>query len=440
MKVGFLLSSFLPYRIGGTEVYVYRLIRLLQQANLTCFVLTSSNAAAESEYAYQGIRVINIPAAEGIRTERHDFLKRVIATEQPYLFHVHELISPDGFTISDLEFIRRSHVPIVTTLHVLRYSCFLQDLKYKGKSDCNGIPERMKCTTCFLSRKNVGILSRPIASFSKYLFDKNYIIHSGSGKLNTLCNIYSILSKHIDTLDQIFEYSSAVVAVSKWYHNMLAEINSSPKLQLIQTGMFAAIQDSRKQPDDAIVFAYCGRLTPDKGIDILIDAFVSLANSHQVLKIYSDTESEKNGFVECCIDKTSSFANIHWCKPFPPEDSKKVLDAADVLVVPTRITEMSPLVIHEAKSSGIFIIASSNMGNDEALRNYTKCILYQESKVESLARTIGQITTEMLAIDTDLNNDKTFYFDNTASQYMDLYEGLLLQSSMANHSRKSLSV
>ncbi|MEN9371080.1 MAG: hypothetical protein RLZZ64_155, partial [Bacteroidota bacterium] len=44
MKVGFLLSSFLPYRIGGTEVYVYRLIRLLQQANLTCFVLTSSNA------------------------------------------------------------------------------------------------------------------------------------------------------------------------------------------------------------------------------------------------------------------------------------------------------------------------------------------------------------------------------------------------------------
>jgi glycosyltransferase involved in cell wall biosynthesis len=117
-----------------------------------------------------------------------------------------------------------------------------------------------------------------------------------------------------------------------------------------------------------------------------------------------------------------------------------VLDAADVLVVPTRITEMSPLVIHEAKSSGIFIIASSNMGNDEALRNYTKCILYQESKVESLARTIGQITTEMLAIDTDLNNDKTFYFDNTASQYMDLYEGLLLQSSMANHSRKSLSV
>jgi glycosyltransferase involved in cell wall biosynthesis len=122
MKVGFLLSSFLPYRIGGTEVYVYRLIRLLQQANLTCFVLTSSNVAAESEYAYQGIRVINIPAAEGIRTERHDFLKRVIAAEQPDLFHVHELISPDGFTISDLEFICRSHVPIVTTLHVLRYS------------------------------------------------------------------------------------------------------------------------------------------------------------------------------------------------------------------------------------------------------------------------------------------------------------------------------
>jgi glycosyltransferase involved in cell wall biosynthesis len=440
MKVGFLLSSFLPYSIGGTEVYVYRLIKFLQQANLSCFVLTSSKTGAESEYIHQGIRVIKIPPALSFQSNRHEILQQIIAAEKPDLFHVHELINPDGFTTADLEFVSRCHVPIVTTLHVLRYSCFMQDLKYKGKSNCNGIPERMKCTTCFLSGKIVGILSRPIASLSKYLFDKNHIIHSGSGKLNTLCNIYSILSQHIDTLDLIFEYSSAVVAVSSWYQQMLSAINTSPKLQLIQTGMFAAVQDSKRLPDDKITFAYCGRLTPDKGIDMLIEAFISINNNSHQLNIYADTGSEEKAFIEKYLEKTSSFANIHWCEPFAPDDAAAVLAAADVLVVPTKITEMSPLVIHEAKSAGIFIIASNNKGNVETLEHYHRSIVYPENKVASLVHAILQMTDPLLTLPEVVEDAKPSYFENTVSQHISLYNEVVSQHQVANHLHKSLSM
>ncbi len=440
MKIGFLLSSFLPHSIGGTEIYVYRLIKILQQSNISCFVLTSSNIPSENEYEYQGIRVINIYPVANAQNARHDLLKQIMVKDQPDLFHVHELVSPDGFTVSDLEVFYNNHVPIVTTLHVLRYSCFMQDLKYKGVSDCDGICESLKCTTCFLARKKTGVLNRFIAVFSRYLYFNNQIINTGSSKLNTMANIYSILSRHIDNLDAIFSFSSSVVSVAQWYYDILLGIKGASKLELIQTGLFEKMEEKNKNSTGKIVFAYCGRLTPDKGIDILIDAFISMASNHHVLKIYSDTENETNPFVASCIDKTKSFANVLWCKPFPPEDSKKVLDAIEVLVVPTRITEMSPLVIHEAKSTGIFVVASSNKGNVETLRNYTRSILYPENKFESLAQAMLQVSAGLLFSPLGFGNDKSFQFEHTASQYLDLYNSVLSKSMKITDFPKSLFV
>jgi hypothetical protein len=110
MKVGFLLSSFLPRHTGGTEIYVYRLICELQKFNISCFVLNSGAEEFTTTYIYKGIKIIPVPSSVSGKEARFKMLEQIICDEQPDLFHVHELTGPDGFTVLDLEYFKKQNI------------------------------------------------------------------------------------------------------------------------------------------------------------------------------------------------------------------------------------------------------------------------------------------------------------------------------------------
>jgi glycosyltransferase involved in cell wall biosynthesis len=434
MKVGFILSSFLPRHTGGTEIYVYRLICELQKFNISCFVLNSSAEEFTTTYIYKGIRIIPVLSCVSDKEARFKMLEQIICDEQPDLFHVHELTGPDGFTVLDLEFFRNQNIPVVTTLHVLRYSCFMQDLSYKGKAECDGLPDAMKCTKCFLTRKKVGIITEPVTLLSEYLFKYNVRLGFLSGKLDTMCNSYSIVFEHIQTLHKIIACSNAVVAITKWYHSILQGIVPFNKLNLIQTGAFLLDVNSVRKNAVGLVFGYLGRLTPDKGIDLLIDAFISMKDNPNQLKIYADISNLEDPFISSLVNKTKFLSNVHWCKPFQPDDVKDAIAQLDVVVVPTRITEMSPLVIHEAKAMGKFILASSNRGNNEILSDFKNAYTYQENTVHALALALQHVQHKLLDFSEFTKPDKVYTFETTARQYLSLYNSLLNNSFESNYS------
>jgi len=440
MKVGFLLSSFLPTHTAGTEVYVYRLICQLQKFNISCFVLNSSPKQTTSTYIYKGIKIITVPSSViGIKA-RLEMLEKVICDEQPDILHVHELTGPDGFTVLDLEYFRNQNIPVVTTLHVLRYSCFMQDLSYMGKANCDGLPDALKCTKCFLTRKKVGVFTDPVTLLSEYLFKNNARFGFLSGKLDTMFNSYSIVFEHIQNLHRIITYSNAIVAITKWYHAILQGIVPFGKLHLIQTGAFEMEVHSVRVNDVGLVFGYLGRLTPDKGIDLLIDAFISIKDNPNQLKIYADLSNLDDSFISSLVNKTRSLSNVHWCKSFQPDDTRDAIAQLDVVVVPTRITEMSPLVINEAKAMGKFILASSNLGNNEILSDFKNAHTYQENTVHSLALALQHIQHELLDFSEFTKPDKVYTFEATARQYVSLYNNLLDKRFVSNSSNVSVNV
>jgi glycosyltransferase involved in cell wall biosynthesis len=188
------------------------------------------------------------------------------------------------------------------------------------------------------------------------------------------------------------------------------------------------------------VFGYLGRLTPDKGIDLLIDAFISMKDNPNQLKIYADVSNLDDPFISSLVNKTRSLSNVHWCKPFQPDDVKDAIAQLDVVVVPTRITEMSPLVIHEAKAMGKFILASSNRGNNEILSDFKNAYIYQENTVHSLALALQHVQHELLDFSEFTKPDTLYTFEETARKYLSLYNSLLDNSFESNYSNIPVNV
>ena len=84
MKIGFVLTNFLPNNIGGTEVYVYRLIKYLERLNIISFVLIISKTSDTNEYVYNGIRIYEIPTIENQKSERSIYLSKIVENHLVY--------------------------------------------------------------------------------------------------------------------------------------------------------------------------------------------------------------------------------------------------------------------------------------------------------------------------------------------------------------------
>lgn len=423
MKIGYLLTNFLPKNIGGTEVYVYRLIKYLDRLNIISFVLIVSERPDANEYVYNGIKIFEIPSSESPKFDRERYLARVLEIEKPDLLHIHEFIRPNGFNSLDLLFLRQFNLPLISTLHVLRYSCFMQNLKYKGLDECNGLADRLKCSKCFLAQKGMGVFSGPISSFSKLLHQKKVMFNSPFTRINTTLNLYSILDRHLNDLEQVFQNSDYVVTISKWYYDALVQFCDPQKLKLIETGAYSNPRRTNNS-NKGVVFAYIGRSTYDKGLDVLIDAFINLNSSVAQLNIYTEYTNSGDNFIFDLLEKTKSFANIKWHKSFDPDDVADVLQKIDVIVVPSRIVEMSPLVIHEGKSMNKFIIASHSKGTVEVLNNYEHKLIYNKNKIAHLTNALSKILLSSNSFNKAYSHE-IITFDNTAIENYKLYENAL---------------
>jgi len=148
-----------------------------------------------------------------------------------------------------------------------------------------------------------------------------------------------------------------------------------------------------KSSSDMPILTYCGSLSHEKGVDLLLETATNLEGFQIIIvgglgaevKIYSEKAKKMN------ID------NIRFIGQVLPSEVPNYLNSSDILLLPSSAKSKksreytSAMKLFEYLASGIPIIASNIPSNTEILTGDKNCILFNPDDSDSLVREIKKL-------------------------------------------------
>lgn len=165
--------------------------------------------------------------------------------------------------------------------------------------------------------------------------------------------------------------------------------------------------------ENHIVICFIGRLTKDKGIDILFDAFNRLAQKHPYLRLLiAGPLIPENPFSPRFMHQLSNDASVIYLGNTP--DITPVYAMADILILPS-FREGLPNVLLEAAAMEIPVIASDIPGCKDAVQAGFNGELFEKGNANELADYIEKLVNNVELCRTYGKNGRAFAesnFDN----------------------------
>jgi len=205
------------------------------------------------------------------------------------------------------------------------------------------------------------------------------------------------------------KYDKKVIMINNWITDENTKLNTNT--QIVRN----------KELGSRI--AAIGRLAPEKGFDLLIDAIQILRNKgYPVFCDIIGDGSEK----EKLLLKIRKL-NLDDCvqlRGWLPE-ARKMLNEYDILVVPSR-RESFGLVVLEAYEAGIPVVACNIPGLNEIIKDRETGLLFMAENTESLAQKIAEIITNPYLANFLVQQGKDFVKSYLPSneflrKYLDFY-------------------
>ena len=194
-----------------------------------------------------------------------------------------------------------------------------------------------------------------------------------------------------------FKRYEAVVAVSRPLEGRLRTRGVPARsLHMIPNGYdvsqpFLERNEARKAlglPQGGRVLGWVGRLSPEKGPDIMLDALTALQQPETLLSIIGD--GDERGALEAQARELGVAGQIRWHGMVP--DAGRLYAAFDAFVLSSR-TEGTPISLFEAMAAGVPIVATRVGGVPDVLRE-SEGWLVPPTDSPSLARTIVRALDE----------------------------------------------
>lgn len=142
---------------------------------------------------------------------------------------------------------------------------------------------------------------------------------------------------------------------------------------------------------------YVGRLTQDKGVDVLIQAFQETLKTHSQAKLVIAGSSFFDGAAKTAYQQSLQqlakpiAEHIIFTGFVPHQQLKYLYAAAHVVVLPSVWQDPCPLVVLETMASGTCIIASKVGGVPEVVEDGVTGILVKPKQVDELAAAISDV-------------------------------------------------
>ena len=439
MKVLQVLNHFLPFQTAGTEVYVWALSKQLQQRNIEVAVVVPHYGKAASEtYIYDSLRVLRYAepsiidrslimgkrAPDGL-TAFVELLKK----ESPGIVHFHEIVGSNGITLHHLEAAKNYGAKVVLTFHLSGYSCRTGNLVYKEQELCDGVIRINKCATCYLHSKGFGKLAPVVVPLSSALLQMGIDTTNWNNKAGTALGTAILIKKFRSDFQKTVSLCDSLITLTNWYYTILkrngvdsAKIRCIPQGLPFESSVATEIVAKTNQPPLRLMFL--GRISPFKGLHLLIDAICELPETQVILDIYGQSDDE--AYLAYCLSKTSGKENIKWKGRLSQQEVVPAMQQYDALCLCSTFSEMSPLVIQEAFAAGIPVIASNVFGNAEQIEHGVNGLLFRFNDSGSLREQILYCINNQAGL-SDLKKKSVTprAFKDVGKDYHQLYEELL---------------
>jgi glycosyltransferase involved in cell wall biosynthesis len=411
MKVALFVHCFFPDHYYGTESYTLELasnlIAMGHEAVVVCaaFQGEPKRKSAITTYEYMHIPVYcldkNFHPHRSIRDTYYqaDLLalhKQLLSEIKPDVVHVTHLIN---HTASLLDAIQELGIPAIATLTDFFGICFNNRLEAADGSLCEGpSTDRMNCMACYLKAAGKGHRAR-LASrllgrspFSLPVVAKSLNLASRlpgmrHGKLAGL--VSDIADRPGVLLGRYAGYRAAIAPTGFLRHAYLTNGLTIP-LHVVHFGVDVPLALPKSYCGGApIRFGFIGQITPHKGTDVLVDAFVRLPSGSAELHIYG-SESQDPEYVSGLKEKAAG-SHVYFEGTFPKDQLARVLSGIDFLVIPSRWYENSPLVLLNSLATRTPVIVSDVKGMTEFINDGENGFIFHRGDDGDLERVLLKI-------------------------------------------------
>jgi glycosyltransferase involved in cell wall biosynthesis len=414
--------------VGGTDIYVKALISILKKGNIEVAMVCDGNHTATitineiKVYKIHNLYPTNYRLSEGVDISQayHKF-QQIIAIEQPSIIHFHCF---GKWQLHYLMFALNFKIKVAITPHLSSLTCGVTSLVEFNKNSCNGIIDVNKCANCIIHYryKNFFIASA-IKLASKLLTVKDKNLKSD---LLARFQVYGNVARTKKMMQTLGNSNIQFLVLSNWYKKSLIENGiKAAHIDLIEHEIkYSIIREYKLTKPLKLYFS--GRQNVEKGLVLLLETLVYINDKNIELHICGPiVNSFKAKINDLSRQLVSSGVTVVQHGLIEHKKAIELLQTMHVCCFPSIDSEMRPLVIIEAQSLGIPVIAANHTGIADLIDDNVNGFLFERASKNSLAFKIKSILNNkdlLLLIHKNLVKQS---FNHSKNNIIELYKNML---------------
>jgi glycosyltransferase involved in cell wall biosynthesis len=174
--------------------------------------------------------------------------------------------------------------------------------------------------------------------------------------------------------------------------------------------------------EDRQIIVYTGRLSPEKGLDVLIESLARLRTSGTA-HLYIIGSGPERGRLTDMVTSRGLESSVHFVPA--ADDVRPYLRSADVFVMPSQFEGMSNAIL-EAMASSLCVVATRTAGNSELITDGVTGMLAEPGDAESLADALSFVlgnpdTAQRIGDNARALVAEKYNLNGIVQRYADLY-------------------
>jgi len=293
--------------------------------------------------------------------------EKILDDFRPDLVHIHHLtcLSTDVVTI-----LRRRGIPTVMTLHDFWMLCPRGQRLHRDGTFCEVI-DRNRCHGCI--RKTW-----------------DFLFTAGDPDALTEKAEMEMLAARDDHVRNCLSGLDRIIVPSRFYRQAFTEYGLDPhRIVVIPHGLDAgpfADREAGRELAEKTRIAFLGTVIPSKGVHILLEAVHGLGDRVSV-EIHGEAPPYHNDeeYMDRLEAAVPEGVTVNFHGRYEPDEIHRVLQGADILVVPSLWPEAFGLTVREGFLAGIPVVAS-DMGALREGVHPDRGLLFKPGDAEDLRR------------------------------------------------------